>query len=74
MTTLADKQAQLANLTAAYDAARFALSYGQGDRTVARQRISDLAVEIARVSREVRELTAAGANANNPMIITPSWQ
>lgn len=73
MTTLAEKETQLAAFKAAYDAARFAFAYGQGDRSVTRQRLSDLAIEIARISREIRELTAAGNGANNPGVVTPTW-
>ena len=73
-TTLADTQAEIAKTKAAITAAEYAMSYGQGDRTAVRQRITDLETRLARLSRQERELTAAGSGANNPTVLTPSWR
>lgn len=73
MTTLADKQVELDKALAALNAARYAVAYGQGDRSVTRARLPELEMHVARLSREVRELTAAAAGATNPLFVTPTW-
>lgn len=71
--TLADTQAEIVKTKAAIEAAEYALAYSQGDRSATRQRIIDLEIRLARLARQERELTAAGAGALNPGIITPTW-
>jgi hypothetical protein len=74
VTTLAAKQAELAQARSALEAARYAVSYGQGDRSVTRARLPELEQHVARLAREVRELQAAAAGATSPQMITPSWR
>ena len=73
MATLAEKQAELTTAKAALAAARFAVSYGQGDRSVTRASVSELEIHVARIAREIAELSAVGAGASNPQVITPRW-
>lgn len=72
-TTLAETQADIVRTKAAITAAEYALSYGQGDRNAVRQRLTDLEMRLARLARQERELTAYGAGAVNPGIVTPRW-
>lgn len=72
-TTLAATQAEIVKTKAAIEAAEYALSYGQGDRTATRQKLTDLESRLARLARQERELTAYAAGAHNPGIITPRW-
>lgn len=71
--TLAETQAEIVKTKAAIEAAEYALAYSQGDRTATRQRLLDLESRLWRLARQERELTAAGAGATNPCVITPSW-
>jgi len=73
MATLAEKQAELTAAKNALDAATKVASYAQGDRQQTRQQITDLERRVSRIAREIDELTAAAAGADNPIIITPSW-
>jgi len=73
MVTLAEKQTELTAAKNALAAAEKVASYSQGDRQQTRQQITDLERRVARLSREVDELTAAAAGADNPLLITPSW-
>ena len=72
--TLAQAQTELANAKAALEAARLSQSYTQGDKQTTRATIEALTRDVTRLARQVRELTAAGAGADNPGILTPSWQ
>lgn len=72
-TTLAATQAEIVKTKAAIEAAEYAMSYGQGDRTATRQRITDLELRLARLARQERELTAYSSGATNPGIVTPKW-
>lgn len=74
MTTLAEKQTELDHAKASLNAARYAVAYGQGDRSVTRARLPELEEHVARLSREVREMTAYAAGATNPMFVTPTWR
>jgi len=73
MTTLAEKQAELADAKKALAAAEKVAAYSQGDRQQTRQSLADLEARVARLAREVGELTAAQNGASNPIIVTPSW-
>jgi chromosome segregation ATPase len=73
MATLSEKQAELTAAKAALAAAEKVAAYTQGDRQQTRQGLRDLETRVARIAREVDELTAAAAGANNPMMITPTW-
>ena len=73
MATLAEKQTELTAAKLALGAAEKVAAYSQGDRQQTRQGLRDLEARVARIAREVDELTAAAAGANNPMFITPTW-
>jgi len=73
MTTLAEKQAELTAAKAALAKAEKVAAYSQGDRQQTRQGLAELQARVARLAREVDELTAAQSGASNPMIITPTW-
>ncbi|RMF84572.1 MAG: hypothetical protein D6744_02825 [Planctomycetota bacterium] len=73
MATLAEKQAELAQAKTDLANARLILSYGQGDRTVNRERVDVLQAQVALLSREVAELEAAANGALNPFVITASF-
>lgn len=73
MVTLSEKEAELAKAKDALNAARLAISYNQGDRSLQRAGIADLEVHVSRLSRECRELRAASLGASNAGAITPSW-
>lgn len=73
MLTLADKEAELVKAKDALNAARLAISYNQGDRSLQRAGITDLENHVARISREVREMQAAASGSKNSGAITPSW-
>lgn len=72
-TTLAETQAEIVKTKAAIEAAEYARSYGQGDRTAIRQQLTDLETRLARLSRQERELQAYSAGAYSPGIVTPTW-
>jgi len=73
MTTLAEKQAELADAKSALAAAEKVAAYSQGDRQQTRQNIVDLERRVARLAREVDELLAAQRGAANPIMVTPTW-
>lgn len=73
MATLAEKQAELVVAKDALNAARFAVGYSQGDRSLQRARVAELEQHVARIAREIRELTAYSQGADNPMVVTASW-
>lgn len=74
MATLAEKQAELVVAKDALNAARFAQSYGQGDRSLQRANLATLEAHVSRIAREVDELTAAGLGARTPFAVTATWQ
>ena len=74
MATLAEKQAELVLAKDALNAARLAQSYGQGDRNLQRANLADLEAHVARIAREVDELTASAAGAYNPIFSTAKWR
>jgi len=74
VATLSEKVAELEQAKADLAAASLATSYSQGDRQVARANITELRRRVAALSREVNELTACGQSANNPLILTASWE
>lgn len=73
MTTLAEKQTELTAAKNALAAAEKVAAYSQGDRQQTRQQLETLEARISKISREVDELTAAAAGADNPMAITATW-
>lgn len=73
MATLSEKQAELTEAKNALAAARKVAAYSQGDRQQTRQQLETLEANVARVAREVDELTAAAAGASNPILVTPTW-
>ena len=73
MATLTAKQTELTAAKTALENARVALSYGIGDRQIAREGVIVLEQSVARIQREIDELTAAAAGAKNPIFITPTW-
>lgn len=74
MATLSEKQAELVLAKDALNAARLAQSYDQGDRSVERASLADLELHVARVAREVDELTAAAAGATSTLFVTAGWR
>ena len=74
MATLVEKQAELTLAKDALKAAQFAVSYGQGDRSVTRAQLPQLEVRVARLAREVAEMSAADEGASNPFAVTATWR
>lgn len=74
MATLSEKQAELTEAKAALAAARLAQSYGQGDRSLQRAALRELVIDVARVAREVDELSAAANGAHNPTVLTARFR
>lgn len=74
MATLSEKQAELVLAKDALNAARLAQSYGHGDRSLQRANLADLELHVARIAREVDELTAAGAGAVSTLFVTAGWR
>lgn len=73
MPTLAEKQAELTAAKNALAAAEKVASYSQGDRQQTRQQLEALEARVAKIAREVDELTAAQSGATNPILVTPTW-
>lgn len=73
MQTLAEVEAELTAARAALAKARHAISYGIGDRTLARARLPDLIQDVARLERSVRALTNVQQGVNNADFLTPKW-
>lgn len=73
MSALQDKEAELAEAKAALARARYAVGYGQGDRTLQRASVPHLEASVARLSREVAALKAEAAGAPNGHVVVPRW-
>lgn len=73
MATLADKQAELVEISAAITAVRLGQSYSQGDRQLTRADLATLIEDRGRVAREIREMEAAAAGVKNPGVLTAQW-
>lgn len=71
--TLAQVQASIADIRTNIAAAEAAVSYGKGDKQVARQSIGSLQNQLNKYLRHERELTAAANGAKNAGVITASW-
>ena len=71
--TLAEVQAKISSIRDDISAAETAISYGKGDKQVARQSLSSLQNQLNRYLRHERELSATAAGAKNAGVITASW-
>ena len=73
MATLAQIEADITRVRAALSAARLAIAYNQGDRSLQRASIADLTADLSLLTREKAELSAAAAGAENPFTVTSRW-
>lgn len=73
MRALADIESDLSLAREQLVAARHAVGYGQGDRSVQRGRIPDLEAVVARLARERDQRLAYDAGAPSPGITVPRW-
>jgi hypothetical protein len=71
--TLAEVQAKITEIRVNITAAESALSYGKGDKQVARQSLPTLQNQLNKYLRHERELLATQSGATNAGVITPSW-
>lgn len=72
--TLAVVEADLIDATAALAKARHAISYGIGDRNLARARLPDLERHVGRLNREHTALTNVQQGVQNPDYLVPKWR
>jgi len=71
--TIAEIDARIASIRSNIEAAEYAVSYGKGDKQVARQSLIDLQNQLARYLRDKRQMVATAAGCHNPGIITASF-
>lgn len=71
--TLFEVRAKITSIRDDIAAAETAISYGKGDKQVARQSLGSLQNQLNRYLRHERELSATAAGANNSGVITASW-
>lgn len=71
--TLAEVELELIDARAALAKARHAISYGIGDRTLARAKLPELTQDVARLERQVRALTDVQNGVTNPDFLCPKW-
>lgn len=71
--TLSEVQAKITAIRVDITAAESAISYGKGDKQVARQSLGALQNQLYRYLRHERELTATANGANNSGALTASW-
>lgn len=71
--TLVEVQAKITAIRIDITAAESAVSYGKGDKQVARQSLGSLQNQLNKYLRHERELLATAAGAKNSGIVVASW-